>query len=73
MPTGRCIVSTTPTVAANNLKDFFDLVRKEPQKFTFGATTIGAASHLAMELLKRDAGLDTLVVTYRGTGPRSPI
>ncbi len=66
---GPLIVSTTPTVAANNLKDFFDLVRKEPQKFTFGATTIGAASHLAMELLKRDAGLDTLVVTYRGTGP----
>src|SRR5205085_7894651 len=52
---GPLIVSTTPSVAANNLKDLFDLVRKEPEKFTFGATTIGAASHLAIELLKRDA------------------
>ena len=66
---GPLIVSTTPSVAANNLKAFFDLVRKEPQKFTFGATTIGAASHLAIELLKRDAGLDTLVVAYKGTAP----
>src|SRR5438128_2383075 len=49
---GPLIVSTTPSVPANNLKDFFDLVRKDPQKFTFGATTIGSASHLAIELLK---------------------
>ena len=66
---GPLIVSTTPSVPANNLKDFFALVRKEPQKYTFGATTIGSASHLAIELLKHDAGLDTLVITYKGTAP----
>jgi tripartite-type tricarboxylate transporter receptor subunit TctC len=41
---GPLIVSTTPGVPANNLKDFFGLVRKNPQKFTFGATTVGSAS-----------------------------
>ena len=66
---GPLIVSTTPSVPANNLKDFFALVRKDPQKYTFGATTIGSAGHLALELLKRDAGLDTLVITYKGTAP----
>src|SRR5947209_7816678 len=66
---GPLIVSTTPSVPANNLKDFFALVRKDPQKFTFGATTIGSASHLAIELLKLDASLDTLVVSYKGTAP----
>ncbi|MFL6797708.1 MAG: Bug family tripartite tricarboxylate transporter substrate binding protein [Xanthobacteraceae bacterium] len=66
---GPLIVSTTPSVPANNLREFFELVRKEPQKYTFGATTIGSASHLAIELLKRDAGLDTLVVSYKGTAP----
>ncbi len=66
---GPLIVSTTPSVPANNLKDFFALVRKDPQKYTFGATTIGSAGHLAIELLKRDAGLDTLVVAYKGTAP----
>ena len=64
---GPLIVSTTPSVPANNLKDFFALVRKDPQKYTFGATSLGAASHLAIELLKQDAGLDTLVVPYKGT------
>src|SRR5262245_10999655 len=66
---GPLIVSTTPSVPANTLKDFFDLVRKEPNKYTFGTTSIGSASHLAIELLKRDAGVDTLVVAYKGTGP----
>ena len=68
---GPLIVSTTPSVPADTLKDYFDLVRKEPAKHTFGTTSIGSASHLAIELLKRDAGLDTLVVAYKGTGPAS--
>jgi tripartite-type tricarboxylate transporter receptor subunit TctC len=66
---GPLIVSTTPSVPANSLKQLFELVRKDPQKYTFGATTIGSASHLAIELLKRDAGIDTLVVAYKGTAP----
>jgi tripartite-type tricarboxylate transporter receptor subunit TctC len=66
---GPLIVSTTPSVPANNLKDFFDLVRKDQNKFTFGTTSVGSASHLAIELLKRDAGINTLVVAYRGTAP----
>jgi tripartite-type tricarboxylate transporter receptor subunit TctC len=66
---GPLIVSTTPSMPANNLKDLFALVRKDPQKYTFGTTSIGSASHLAIELLKHDAGLDTLVVAYKGTAP----
>jgi len=66
---GPLIVSTTPSVPASNLKDFFDLVRKDPQKYTFGTTSVGSASHLAIELLKREAKLDTLVVPYKGTAP----
>jgi tripartite-type tricarboxylate transporter receptor subunit TctC len=66
---GPLIVSTTPSVPANNLKDFFDLVRKDPQKYTFGTTSIGSASHLVIELLKREAHVDTLVIAYKGTGP----
>jgi tripartite-type tricarboxylate transporter receptor subunit TctC len=66
---GPLIVSTTPSVPANNLKDFFDLVRKDPQKYTFGNTSLGSASHLAMELLKREANVPTLVISYKGTAP----
>jgi tripartite-type tricarboxylate transporter receptor subunit TctC len=66
---GPLLVSTTPTVPANNLKDFFDLVRKAPNKYTFATSSFGSAGHLAIELLKRDAGLDTLVIPYKGAGP----
>jgi tripartite-type tricarboxylate transporter receptor subunit TctC len=66
---GPLIVSTPPNVPADNLKELFDMVRKDPKKYTFGTTSIGSASHLAIELLKREAKLDTLVVPYKGTAP----
>ena len=66
---GPLLVSAPPTIPVNNLKDFFALVRKDPQKYTFGHTSPGSASHLAMELLKRDAKLETLIVGYKGTAP----
>jgi tripartite-type tricarboxylate transporter receptor subunit TctC len=66
---GPLLVSTPPNVPANSLRELFDLVRKDPQKYTFGTTSIGSASHLAIELLKREAKLDTLVIPYKGTAP----
>jgi tripartite-type tricarboxylate transporter receptor subunit TctC len=66
---GPLIVSTAPNVPATNLRDFFALVRKTPDKFTFATSSFGSAGHLAIELLKRDAGLDTLVIAYKGAGP----
>jgi tripartite-type tricarboxylate transporter receptor subunit TctC len=67
--TGPLLVSTTPNVPASNLKEFFDLVRKEPGKYTFATSSFGSAGHLATELLKRDAGVDTLVIAYKGAAP----
>jgi tripartite-type tricarboxylate transporter receptor subunit TctC len=67
--TGPLLVSTSPGVPAGDLKEFFDLVRKNPDKFTFATSSFGSAGHLAVELLKRDAGVDTLVIAYKGAGP----
>lgn len=66
---GPLIVSTTPSVPAGTLREFFDLVRQSPEKYTFGTTSIGSAGHLVIELLKREAGAKTLVVAYKGTAP----
>ncbi len=66
---GPLVVSTTPSMPADNLKDLFALVRKDPQKYTFATSSFGSAGHLAIELLKRDAGVDTLVIAYKGAGP----
>jgi tripartite-type tricarboxylate transporter receptor subunit TctC len=67
--TGPLIVSTSPTVPAGSLRDLFALVRQQPRQFTFATSGFGSAGHLAIELLKRDAGLDTLVIAYKGAGP----
>jgi tripartite-type tricarboxylate transporter receptor subunit TctC len=66
---GPLLVSTAPNVPANNLKEFFELVRKEPKKYTFATSSFGSAGHLAVEMLKTDAKLDTLVIAYKGAGP----
>src|ERR1041384_4015407 len=66
---GPLIVSTAPNVPAANLKEFFELVRKTPDKFTFATSSFGSAGHLAVELIKRDAKVDTLVIAYKGAGP----
>src|SRR5947209_6548208 len=66
---GPLIVSTAPNVPAGSLKEFFELVRKTPDKFTFATSSFGSAGHLAIELLKRDAKVDTLVIAYKGAGP----
>lgn len=66
---GPLIVSTTPSVPARTLREFFDLVRQNPEKYTFGTTSIGSAGHLVIERLKREAGVNTLVVAYKGTAP----
>jgi len=66
---GPLVVSTTPGVPAKTLKEFFDLVRKDPNKYTFATSSFGSAGHLAIELLKRDAGVETLVIAYKGASP----
>jgi tripartite-type tricarboxylate transporter receptor subunit TctC len=66
---GPLLVSTAPNVPASTLKEFFELVRKTPDKFTFATSSYGSAGHMAVELLKRDADVDTLVIAYKGAGP----
>ena len=66
---GPLIVSTTAQTPAKTLKEFFDLVCKDPNKYTFATSSFGSAGHMAIELLKRDAGVNTLVVPYKGASP----
>src|SRR5438045_5433499 len=66
---GPLLVSTAPNMPANTLKELFDLVRKAPDKYTFATSSFGSAGHLVVELLKREAQVDTLVIAYKGAGP----
>ena len=44
-------------------------MKSRPDRFTFANSGLGSMGHVATEGFKREAGLDSLVVTYRGTAP----
>ncbi|MFT8245290.1 Bug family tripartite tricarboxylate transporter substrate binding protein [Roseomonas sp. BN140053] len=44
-------------------------MKAAPDKFAFANSALGSMGHLSTESFKRRAGLDTLVVSYRGTAP----
>ncbi|TPG57169.1 tripartite tricarboxylate transporter substrate binding protein [Roseomonas nepalensis] len=44
-------------------------MKARPDGFTFANSGLGSMGHLATEGFKREAGLESLIVTYRGTAP----
>jgi tripartite-type tricarboxylate transporter receptor subunit TctC len=63
------VIVAHPSVPANNLKEYLELARKEPGKFTYGTAGNGSANHLAGEMLKSMAKVDIAHVPYKGGAP----
>ena len=63
------VIVAHPSVPANNLKEFLELAKKEPGKFTYGTAGNGSANHLAGEMLKSMAKVDITHVPYKGGAP----
>ncbi|WP_431303888.1 Bug family tripartite tricarboxylate transporter substrate binding protein [Sediminicoccus sp. BL-A-41-H5] len=61
------LLAVHPSNPARSLPAFLAWLREKRDTATFGTTGVGAASHLAGELLKKLAGVDFTVVPYRGT------
>ncbi|RAI44677.1 Bug family tripartite tricarboxylate transporter substrate binding protein [Rhodoplanes roseus] len=62
------VMVTTPDLPAKNIAEFIALVKKNPGKYAFGSSGIGGTSHIPLEALKSQAGLDMIHVPYRGSG-----
>jgi len=61
------VLSVHPSVPARTLPELLAWLRTRGGDATFSTTGIGAASHLAGELLKNMAGVNFTFVSYRGT------
>ncbi|MBV1797031.1 tripartite tricarboxylate transporter substrate binding protein [Siccirubricoccus sp. G192] len=61
------VVAVHPSVPARDVPGLLAWLRARKGEANFATTGIGAASHLAGELLKRLAGVEFTTVTYRGT------
>ena len=58
-----------PSVAANSLQELVAFARANPRKINYGSAGTGSITHLAVELLKTEAGIDLVHVPYRGAAP----
>ncbi|MGZ5163786.1 MAG: Bug family tripartite tricarboxylate transporter substrate binding protein [Burkholderiales bacterium] len=58
-----------PSLPAKSLPELVKFVRSKPGSVRYASQAMASGSHLAMELLKRQAGIDLLHVPYKGGGP----
>jgi tripartite-type tricarboxylate transporter receptor subunit TctC len=54
---------------AKTLAEFLQVLRASPGKYSYASSGNGAITHLAMERLKRMAGIDLVHVPFKGTVP----
>lgn len=62
-------VSVRKELPVKNLAELLKYARANPGKLTFAVGSIGSAGHLSTALLKRQGGMDYMVVPYKGTAP----
>jgi tripartite-type tricarboxylate transporter receptor subunit TctC len=62
------ILLVHPSVPAKSAKELIALARKSPGKLNY-ATSIATSVHLAAELFKAKAGVNIVMVSYKGMGP----
>ena len=65
------VLVTNPAVPAETLSEFIALAKASPGKYMYGSSGIGGASHIPLEALKDQAGLDMVHVPFRGSGQTS--
>ena len=59
-----------PSFPAKTLQEIIKLAKAKPGSLTYGSGSLGATSHLNMELLKQMAGIDMLLVAHNGDAPQ---
>lgn len=62
------LLAAHPSIPTQTVKELVALAKARPGQLTVAAAGFGTPSHLAAELLKQTAGIDLLVVHYKGTG-----
>ncbi len=62
------LLIVNPSVPVKNLTELIDYARRNPGALSFASSGMGAASHLAGELLKQQAKIDLVHVPYKGGG-----
>ena len=58
---------TATSTPVNNVREMIAWVKARPGQVSYGSGGSGLTQHIAMEMLKKDAGLDMVHVPYKGS------
>jgi len=61
-----------PSVPAKNVREFIELLKANPEKYSFGSAGNGTSQHISGELFKTMAGVKMQHIPYRGSGQMMP-
>jgi tripartite-type tricarboxylate transporter receptor subunit TctC len=56
-----------PSFPAKNMREWIEVVRKNPGKFSYGSSGNGSPQHIFMEILKKQLNLDIVHIPYKGS------
>jgi len=62
------LLAVHPSIPAKTVKELVALAKSKPGQLTLAAAGSGTPSHLSGEFLRQTAGIDLLIVQYKGTG-----
>jgi tripartite-type tricarboxylate transporter receptor subunit TctC len=66
--TSSLAVLVNPAVPAGSMRELIELAKAQPGKLHYSSPGGGGVQHLAMELIKLEAGIDVVHVPYKGLG-----
>ena len=69
LATGPNVLVANPEFGAKTFKEYIELAKAKPNEFNYASSGVGSSGHLAMEMLKQQAGIDLTHVPYKGGAP----
>lgn len=63
------VLVVNPAVPANDIKAFIDLLKKNPNKYSYASSGTAGIGHMMGELFLAGSGTDMVHVPYKGAGP----
>jgi tripartite-type tricarboxylate transporter receptor subunit TctC len=65
-------LAVRPGLGVTSVSEFVAYAKSNPGKLTIGSAGVGSLTHLAIELLKREAKINVIHVPFRSTGENLP-
>ncbi|AMN42083.1 Bug family tripartite tricarboxylate transporter substrate binding protein [Rhodoplanes sp. Z2-YC6860] len=66
------VLAVRPSLGIKTVAEFVAYAKANPNKLTIGSAGVGAVTHLAIEVLKREAKIEVLHIPFRSTSESMP-